>query len=910
MQPVRRFPPLNAVILLLLLLTTACGGMGSGGSGSGGNAVTITFAAWEYERPIYTALAEKFRTENPGINVVVVPLDDLTTSDDETPFSQMTLLRRVVSGADTAPSFAVAPEAFGTNLLLNLAPLMDADPAFNRADFYPGTLELFTTNSGTWALPRTFQAHILAYNQDLFHAADLPLPQAGWSWDDLLGAAEQLTVHRGNTVDVYGFLDPTNGFLVFNHLLASSGTNLLDPAAEHVHLDQPEVLAAAEQFISLQQQGVLYLPGLSQMEAQAGQTEEQPDASQLIRDGRVALWDYDFAIMSSDSSDNPGLPSFPFDTGFVPYPTDGTGSMNSSDGYIISGGTSHPNEAWKWIEFLSRQIIDPSAAGVGTTFYPGTVPARQSLAEESGYWGHMSSEAAEVYRWTLEHYETPLRSDSGTLRTGLVLYAMMQILTGQAQDVGAALREAQQQFEQQMSDILLTPTVPTDTSPVQVATPLPQHPPEGKTGIVFLSLEHDPTELRRIARTFNNEHPNIFVEIKTTPVFTDTVDLATLARNSDCFAASFVAQGNADRAALLDMQPLLDADATFPESDYPEALLNLTRHEGKLLALPYTFSMRTLNYNRTAFDAAGIEPPTATWTPDDFLAAAKALTSGTGDTRQYGYIPMGSSLQDLAFFVVQSGGQLTTGVGKDARPNYDDPHVIEAVTWYLNLSRIHKVMPTPLFPYKQNQGYDDTTYQLIQQGRAGMWFDYGYGMLSKDNSVPPMEKSQQPSPPFEPAIAPLPVGRSGVSGGDFGTGINFYISARTDKSQACWDWITYLSGKVELIRWSMPARLSLAQSEQFLKQSSPEIIELIDVYRQSLDTTRGKSIVLNPMEYSLETYWLLKALTEIVEEQADPGTVLARAQETTNAFLDCTAAGGEPGRCAHEVDPHYEGYLE
>ena len=39
--------------------------------------VTISFAVWEYERSIYQPLAERFMSEHPDINVVLVSLDDI-----------------------------------------------------------------------------------------------------------------------------------------------------------------------------------------------------------------------------------------------------------------------------------------------------------------------------------------------------------------------------------------------------------------------------------------------------------------------------------------------------------------------------------------------------------------------------------------------------------------------------------------------------------------------------------------------------------------------------------------------------------------------------------------------------------------------------------------------------------------
>src|SRR5205085_7400923 len=129
--------------------------------------------------------------------------------------------------------------------------------------------------------------------------------------------------------------------------------------------------------------------------------------------------------------------------------------------------------------------------------------------------------------------------------------------------------------------------------------------------------------------------------ITSTDSFTGPVELKDVARTSDCFTWFATPQSDDDFKALLDIQPLLESDANFPQSDYPLALLTPYQRNGGLFGLPYAFNLRTLNYNRTAFSAAGADPPAYTWKPADFLAAAQALTPGEGDKKHSGYVPLG-----------------------------------------------------------------------------------------------------------------------------------------------------------------------------------------------------------------------------------------------------------------------------
>jgi len=62
--------------------------------------------------------------------------------------------------------------------------------------------------------------------------------------------------------------------------------------------------------------------------------------------------------------------------------------------------------------------------------------------------------------------------------------------------------------------------------------------------------------------------------------------------------------------ATLDLQPLIDADASFPRDDYPTALLTPYRRNGGLYGLPWGITSRAVVYNKDLFEAAGLAEPT------------------------------------------------------------------------------------------------------------------------------------------------------------------------------------------------------------------------------------------------------------------------------------------------------------
>ena len=879
--------------------------------GEAAGPATISFAASDFERPLYENLAKKFMTDNPNITVVIVPIEDLTNIQDPNgQYNPLDILRSVASGADTAPSSYVyiPPEAYGTNLLTDLTPLMDADSAFNRADFYPGALEQATIKGGTWLLPRYLNVQILTYNKELFKLANVPEPKPGWTWNDLFGAAQQIG-KAGGGADTYGFFDPTGGFLPLLALLQAQNIDLLSTPARDVRLDRPEIVAAVKQLRELTESNAIYNPGYKGLDRPG----PGGDPQQLIRDGRVAIWAQEF-IAVDYGPDGPAEPQpLPFATGKVPYPDIGnffTGG-GAGDGYFISGGTQHPQESWKWIEFLTRQQTDQTAPGIGPGFsVPGRVPARESLAELTGFWKNIDADTTAAYKWAIAHPPKLIERTPDYIAFGALSQALSQIIADKKADPAKALAEAQKQLEEQVAQIQLTPTPAPDTSPVLVATPEAQEAPAGATTIVFDVAGYSPSDMRRVARNFREEHPEIFVQIRSTQVFTEPPSLEKTAQTADCFTWPGLPQSDAEFAALLDLQPLLDADAAFPRDDFPPALLGPFKRDGGLYGLPYAINLRTLNYNKTAFDAAGIKSPVADWTPVDFLAAAQSLTKGEGEKQQFGYVPLNGAQSDMLFFIGQFGARLTTGAGDDTRANFDDPKVVEAIQWYIDLSQKHKVMPTLQFAYKRDQpGFEDKSYELAQGGRAGMWFAQGPSFSFEG---PVKFAEGQPTLNFEEGIAALPLGGAGLRSGDF-YARGFHIAARTQQAQACWEWLKYLSADASPnnLQGGIPARISVAESEAFTSQAAPGQLDIYKAYAGALKREGQPGDDPSVLYGRMDLYWFYKAIDEAMTKDADLAKGLADARKTTDAFMECLVKSGKPGTpatCANQVDPSYQGY--
>ncbi|HWQ14546.1 MAG TPA: extracellular solute-binding protein [Roseiflexaceae bacterium] len=841
--------------------------------------VTIGFAAPEFERAGYQPLIDAFNAENPDVQVRFIALDEVAPPEGDS-FDPAAVLRKTVSAADTAAPFFVRPED-ASGLLLDLAPLMDADPSFDRSDFYPGALETLALDGAIYLLPRTISIPLIAYNRDLWAAAGVPPPTPGWTWEDLVAAAERLAVKRGDEVDTYGFVAPGAGFSTLLALLAAAGDPLAGADTAGARLDRPEVGAALRRVADLAEKGAIFAPG-----------EDSPavfqQVQELIRGGRAAMWPDGMLVT------RPGSEAPPVNAGLAPLPSPTPASEGGPEasGYVISAGTQHPREAWRWLSYLSRQEVR-RPQGIVMIGGGRTLPARMSIAEQSGFWKDLDAEATAAI-------EAAIARRAGTRPPDREAQAARQALSEalarvlQGEEPAAALTEVQALLEQRLAEA--APTA-TPAGPLTVATPEPDAAPAGATSVTFRAPGFDPARLRQLARAFSQENPAVYVDVQG-GFIESGLDLARLAQQADCFMLPGSPRASDPLTATLDLRPLIDADASFAAADYPPALLAPFERGGALRGLPYGATLRAVTYNQDAFQAAGLEPPRADWTLADFLQAAQTLTTGTDEReRTYGFASNGVQADDLRFFLDRMGARLAAGSGDTLRPTLTDQRVVDAARFYIDLLRNTS-------PHTRLVGYDrdeplanGLTFELVEQGRVGMWFDFGLGLVRVVIGGPERR-------PFTRAIAPPPLGGDAATPNDVRVS-GMYIAAGAQAPEACWAWLRYLSRDTSLLDGAFPARRSLAESPEFLARAQPGAAEVYAAYRAALDRPPASSGE-NP-EAQIDPYWFFRAVDRAIQG-GNLEQELAEAQRLTEQHLDCVRDGGGRAECAQAVDPEYGGF--
>jgi multiple sugar transport system substrate-binding protein len=291
----------------------------------------------------YEKLAEKFHEVNPTITVQVIFIEEiLELSGEDWDWPEDTD-RQLMSAADTLATW-MYPDMTHQGLAHDLTPFIETERNFMPEDFYPGTLEGLQWDSGIWGLPGTLDFKLIFYDKEAFDAADVPYPAPGWTWDDFLEKAILLTERKGDEVTRWGFVeawpDPSSFVVPRIGSLVDDSTTTPTPL-----LDQPAVAEAVRWYTDLHLEHRV-MPYFEPPESESDEPF-MPEGYTLIEDGKAVMW--------ADSSDSFAWRSQEKEVGMEPYPVkepgDATTSLSTWSVYVMSAGTAHPEEAWRWLDF-------------------------------------------------------------------------------------------------------------------------------------------------------------------------------------------------------------------------------------------------------------------------------------------------------------------------------------------------------------------------------------------------------------------------------------------------------------------------------------------------------------------------------------------------------------------------------
>jgi len=155
-------------------------------------------------------------------------------------------------------------------------------------------------------------------------------------------------------------------------------------------------------------------------------------------------------------------------------------------------------------------------------------------------------------------------------------------------------------------------------------------------------------------------------------------------------------------------------DPTFNWSDFSQGAQQAATVDGHVYGVPALIDNLAIVYNKDLFQQARVSPPTANWTWDDFVAAAKALTDPS--KQQYGFaFPIDAS-EDTTWhydaMLWEGGGDILNADNTQAAFNSDAG--VQALTTLQQMA----VTDKSVFLDQQNSG---KIQQLSTPGTSACW---------------------------------------------------------------------------------------------------------------------------------------------------------------------------------------------
>jgi len=201
-----------------------------------------------------------------------------------------------------------------------------------------------------------------------------------------------------------------------------------------------------------------------------------------------------------------------------------------------------------------------------------------------------------------------------------------------------------------------------------------------------------------------------------------------------------------------DMYSLIDEDAIVPWDDLLKTESDQAWHKsffpgfmensqtgGKTWGIPFQRSTIVAYWNKEAFKEAGLDPNKAPATWNEMVEMAKKLTrkDASGNVSQWGVQVPSSGFPYWLFqaFTTQNNVVLMNREG--TQTYFDNPSVIEALQYWVDLSKKHDVMKpgiiewgtTPKDFFERKTAIMWTTTGNLTNVKANAKFDFGVAML-------------------------------------------------------------------------------------------------------------------------------------------------------------------------------------
>jgi multiple sugar transport system substrate-binding protein len=353
---------------------------------------------------------EAFEAEYPCIDVVLEP----NIGDDQNT-RRLTWL-----SAGTAPDLMAYPpewaalymEASDGEAYIDLEPFITGERGIAVGDdVYEGIYEQGFYGDSPVALPKDYSTSAFYINTALFDAAGIPYPEEGWTWEDVLDIALELTLDANGNNAMSPDFDPDNveqwGIDIVNDgwwramqsYLQAWGTLTIseDGTTTAGYLNSPEAVEALEWYRDL-----VFDYHVAPSANVVGAVEG--GRVQMFQDGKIAMGATFHGPWWQDVFNE--TPNLEWTVAPVPAGPGGRSSVLMWLGWGISGQTEHPEAAWELLKWLTTEPGQRVFALKALSGNP--VVSQEMQREDDPYWGVFINETGNL--GPLEELRTPYYS--------------------------------------------------------------------------------------------------------------------------------------------------------------------------------------------------------------------------------------------------------------------------------------------------------------------------------------------------------------------------------------------------------------------------------------------------------------------------------------------------------------------
>lgn len=402
---------------------------------------TLRVGTWESVDQLspWNDVISNFEAENPGITIQLeaVPQDYGTR-----------LLAQFAAG--TAPDiFQVGDGDVATfvsqGVVEPLEPYINGERGIDTSIYYPAIAEFGEIDGELMLLTKDYSPLVLYYNKDHFDEAELDYPTADWTWDDMLNAAQVLTLDgNGNnatsadfdpgSIERWGIQIPnTWGDVVWLRgilpLIYQAGGRVIaeDGSAIEGHMNSPETVEAVQFYVDLFNEHHV-APTSIDVDSFSG--------VDMFANGLVSMaWSGRWPIADWEE-----IPDFNFGTMGLPAGPAGEGNALCWAGFAMYSGGQNKEAAWEFMKYIG--------AGEGAlAFTENGLPAVESYSEDLGlaedeYMGPVLEDLANVQQIPEFHHPRWLACGETNFKEQLERVFLEGISVQEAMDTAAANGEA------------------------------------------------------------------------------------------------------------------------------------------------------------------------------------------------------------------------------------------------------------------------------------------------------------------------------------------------------------------------------------------------------------------------------------------------------------------------------------